>query len=107
MAEGAAASIGFQDEFDDALTELFFTNFYEAWRRFKWNTLEAFNFACDALKNQPAGLTGTGVVLWSDHSLINLKSAVTRNIKTTLLSAKEKVLTLKDAPDRTPVSYFQ
>lgn len=98
VAEGARAAIGFQDEFDDALTELFFCNFYDAWRRLNWDTLEAFKFACDALKNQPAGLTGTGVVLWSDQSLIKAQSQASRNITTTLLSDKEKVLTLKDLP---------
>jgi len=99
VAEGAGASIGFQDEFDDALTELFFSNFYDAWRRLNRNTLEAFKFACDALKSQPAGLTGTGVVLWSDHSLIKPQSQATRDIKTILLSDKEKVLTLNSLPD--------
>lgn len=102
VAAGAGAAIGFQDEFNDALSELFFTNFYEAWRRFNWDTLEAFTFACDALKkhnDQSANLTGTGVVLWSDRSLIKQETAATRNIKTTLLSDKEKVLTLADAPN--------
>jgi len=100
VAAGAGAAIGFQDEFEDALSELFFTNFYEAWRRFNWDTLEAFNFACDALKKQSATLTGTGVVLWSDRSLIKQETAATRTIKTTLLSDKEKVLTLADSPDQ-------
>ncbi|HZI49226.1 MAG TPA: hypothetical protein VFD75_15635, partial [Pyrinomonadaceae bacterium] len=99
VAAGTGAAIGFQDEFEDALSELFFTNFYEAWRRFNWDTLEAFNFACDALKKQSATLTGTGVVLWSERSLISQKTVATSDIKT-FISDKEKPLTLADLPDQ-------
>src|SRR5262249_6321030 len=100
VAAGAGAAIGFHDEFEDSLSELFFSNFYEAWRRFNWDTLEAFSFACDALKKQSTTLTGTGLVLWSERSLIKKETAATRDIKTSLLSDKEKVLTLADSPDQ-------
>lgn len=70
VAEGAGAAIGFQDEFEDRLTELFFTNFYLAWRLTDWNLLHAFQFACEALRKEPRGLVGTGMVLWSERSLL-------------------------------------
>ncbi|MET0625328.1 MAG: hypothetical protein ABW250_20485 [Pyrinomonadaceae bacterium] len=99
VAEGAGAAIGFQDEFDDALTELFLSNFYEAWRRFKWDILEAFKFACNVLRNQPRRLTGTGIVLWSDKSLVKPQSQDSRDVKTSLLKEREKVITLDDVPE--------
>jgi hypothetical protein len=70
VAKGAAAAIGFQDEFADSLTELFFSDFYLSWRHFNWNLLDAFNHACQTLREQPKGLSGTGVVLWSSESLL-------------------------------------
>lgn len=69
VAEGAGAALGFQDEFDDSLAELFFSTFYQNWNS-DWRMLEAFQTACQVLRDQPANLHGTGVVLWSDHSLL-------------------------------------
>jgi len=74
VAEGAGAAIGFQDEFDDTLAELFFSTFYQAWKSSGWKTLEAFQAACQVLRDQPANLNGTGVVLWSDHSLLPVRT---------------------------------
>jgi hypothetical protein len=78
VAAGAGAAIGFQDEFDKVLAELFFASFYHAWRLAEWDTLKAFQLACKMLKAQPQGLQGTGVVLWSDHSLIKPQPAAPR-----------------------------
>ncbi|HEX7177917.1 MAG TPA: hypothetical protein VF240_21840 [Pyrinomonadaceae bacterium] len=69
VAGGADAAIGFQDEFNDALTEFFFTNFYHLWRLSNWNTAEAFRLTCQMLRKQ-GGLHGAGVVLWSARSLV-------------------------------------
>jgi hypothetical protein len=99
IAEGAGAAIGFQDECDDALTELFLSNFYESWRHFKWDTLEAFKFAFNSIKNQPQELIGTGIVLWSDVSLVKPQSQGSEDIKTNLLSERDKVITRDDMPD--------
>jgi hypothetical protein len=98
IAEGAGAAIGFQDECDDALTELFLSNFYESWRHFKWDTLEAFKFAFNSIKNQPQELIGTGIVLWSDVSLVKPRSQGSEDIETSLLSEREKVITRDDMP---------
>ncbi|MDX2043490.1 MAG: hypothetical protein SF097_19895 [Acidobacteriota bacterium] len=77
VAGGADAAIGFQDEFDEALAELFFGNFYHAWRTSKWDLLAAFVMACQMLRAQPRGLSGTGVVLWTAQSF--LQSSVEKN----------------------------
>lgn len=69
VAEGADAAIGFQDEFEDALGELFFGNFYQAWRLTGGNTLVAFKSACDYVRSHAQGLLGSGVVLWSARSI--------------------------------------
>jgi hypothetical protein len=52
VAEGAGAALGFQDEFDDSLAELFFCNFYQAWNASGWNALAAFQAACGTLRDQ-------------------------------------------------------
>jgi hypothetical protein len=75
VAGGADAAIGFQDEFNDAHTEFFFTNFYHTWRLSGWNTLEAFRLTCTTLRTQ-GGLYGTGVILWSARTLVGQQSPV-------------------------------
>lgn len=100
VAGGAHAAIGFQDEFDDALAELFFGHFYHAWRVSKWDLLTAFVMACQALRAQPRGLSGTGVVLWTATSF--LKASVDKKqefdlanfteIKSKIRKEKEKTI---------------
>lgn len=70
VADGAGAALGFQDEFDDSLAEIFFANFYAAWRTSGWDLLAAFRAAGQSLREQQANLHGTGVVLWSRQSLL-------------------------------------
>ncbi|HEV7843371.1 MAG TPA: hypothetical protein VGO69_06720, partial [Pyrinomonadaceae bacterium] len=89
VAGAAEASIGFQDEFDDSLTELFFTNFYHAWRLLKWDTLKAFKIACKVLRRQPQGLEGTGVVLWSARSLLQHEATSEPESTTSALLSQE------------------
>ncbi len=70
VAEGVASSLGFQDEIDDSLAELFLTAFYSSWRTLEWNLLGAFSAALKTLQGQSSGLKGAGIVLWSDRSLL-------------------------------------
>ena len=74
VAGGADTAIGFQDEFEDAQTEFFFTSFYHTWKLSGWNTLEAFRVTCNTLRMQ-GGLYGTGVVLWSARTLVGQQAA--------------------------------
>ena len=76
VGEGAGAAIGFQDEFEDSLTELFFANFYRAWRLSEGDLHEAFQLAWNVLRNQPRGLAGTGLVLWSARSFRDPRPAL-------------------------------
>lgn len=69
VQEGAEAAIGFQDSFDDRLSELLFATFYRAWGASKWNTTEAFRYAWNVVRGSGLPLQGTGVVLWSARSI--------------------------------------
>src|SRR5204863_6582450 len=45
IAEGAGAAVGFQDTFDDDLSELFFGTFYRELRHNRWHLASAFEIA--------------------------------------------------------------
>lgn len=70
VAHGAQAAIGFQDVFDDDLAELFFASFYRAWRKGGWHLVDGFTEAWKVIREQPASVTGTGIVLWSGRPLV-------------------------------------
>lgn len=68
VAHGAGAAIGFQDAFDDYLTDNFYSSFYLGWRLGQWQLLPAFAYA---LQKMPAATPmGTGLVLWTGSSLL-------------------------------------
>ncbi|HSB16880.1 MAG TPA: hypothetical protein VLE22_20680 [Bryobacteraceae bacterium] len=75
VGAGAGAAIGFQDDIDDFLAELFYTNFYRAWKLSGWNILQAFKWARNSLRGQSSKLRGTGVILWSATPLLGLEEA--------------------------------
>lgn len=99
VAEGADAALGFQDEFDDYLAEIFFTSFYRAWSERGVNAMEAFQMAFKMLREHPH-IKGTGVTLWSARSLIGEMHQQTRRkmsaraIKNVEESLQPKNLTL-------------
>ena len=70
VRKGAAAAVGFQDEIDDAIAELFFARLYEAWQRSGWDLLYGYREAWKGLSDYSAKLLGTGIVLWSATSLL-------------------------------------
>lgn len=71
VSRGAVAAIGFQDEIDDALAEIFFSSLYEAWERSEWNLMTAYREALRALDEYAVELRGTGIVLWSASSFLD------------------------------------
>lgn len=75
VARGSRHAIGFVDLVTDADALLFFGCFYRAWQR-DWNLLEAFVLARNEWRAQ-SGSAGTGVVLWSAGSLIEVEAALT------------------------------
>jgi hypothetical protein len=76
VASGVEAVVAFQDSFSDELIELFFASFYRRYRVSKWNLAEAFRSAFLVLKDQPQGLLGTCLVLWSNAPLVAARTAV-------------------------------
>jgi hypothetical protein len=71
VANGAGAAIGFQDEFEDPLAELFFATFYREWNKHGWRTHAAFRDAMATLRARPEGLQGTGIALWTSYSMFD------------------------------------
>jgi hypothetical protein len=65
-AGGSTAAIGFQDEIDDKVAEIFFAKFYFNWRALDWDILRAFRLA---VRDMHFG--GAVVVLWSARSLLS------------------------------------
>ena len=70
---GAAASIGFQDAFDDLYAEVFFANLYDRLRQRSTSLLSAFMLALESVPLD--SIHGTGVVLWSATSQLGDRSA--------------------------------
>lgn len=97
--KGAAAAIGFQDEIDDAIAEIFFARFYESWERSGWNLIFAYRDSLKSLQEYSAKLRGTGIVLWSATSLLPfVKTTQTGTTQTTSLTP-EPLLTATATPD--------
>jgi hypothetical protein len=69
VALGAKAALGFQDYIDDRLAEIFFAEFYWQWRNAPGNPVKAFQQALHKLRGYGEPLWGTGIVLWTRHSL--------------------------------------
>jgi hypothetical protein len=70
VASGSEAAIGFQDQVDDSVAELFFARFYTNWRSGGWMIGPAFERTLQDLKKSGVSLKGTGVVLWSSRDLL-------------------------------------
>jgi hypothetical protein len=82
VQRGAATAICFQGEIDDLIAEIFFCNFYLAWRLSKQShILDAFRLAWQKLAaKQHSRLEGTGIILWSADSLLNLEKLRRENL---------------------------
>ena len=72
VAAGAAAAIGFVDEIDDAAAELFFATLYSEWRKANWHLLAAYRQTWPRLISVAPQLRGTGIVLLTSSSLLDL-----------------------------------
>jgi hypothetical protein len=69
---GAQTAIGFQSEIDDVQAEVFYFNFYLAWRLSNWKMLDAFKLALNEMMKEAAyQVRFAGVVLWSRNSLLD------------------------------------
>jgi hypothetical protein len=71
VKQGAEAAVGFQDSFDDALAELFFTTLYRAWPLAGWDIVPTFQYAWQSVRQTGQPLQGSAVVLWSERSILD------------------------------------
>jgi hypothetical protein len=71
---GAGAAIGFYDEIDDAVAELFYATFYAEWKRSGWDLLRSFHTAWLKLAAYASKVRGTGMVLWTRRPLMEERS---------------------------------
>jgi hypothetical protein len=94
VAAGAEAAIGFQDSFDDALAELFFSVLYSHLSRANWDLGLAFRVAWERVRAEQTHRQGTGVVLWTRRSLIaqTVGDAVQQKHRAVQLQATETPL---------------
>jgi len=90
---GAGASVGFQDEIDDSIAELFFACLYEAWQRSNWNLLYAYRQARNGISDYSGKLAGTGIVLCSATSLLPSVQTSTSSVSSQTTSPESILLT--------------
>lgn len=76
VAEGAAAaSVGFQDAFDDALADFFHASLYRALVSCGWNLPLAFTRTWSVLRQLPESVDATGITLWAGAPVVPLHAA--------------------------------
>ena len=68
VAEGCGAALGYQDDFSDRLSEVFYERLYWAWQKEDEDLLAAFRYAFSEVRKRGVAATGTGVVLWCGAS---------------------------------------
>ncbi|MEW8383827.1 MAG: hypothetical protein AB2704_18400, partial [Candidatus Thiodiazotropha taylori] len=83
VAHGARVAVGFQDEIDDHLAEIFFASLYRAWHNDPDTyVLPAFQAAFEETRKLPDEyrMQGSGIVLWSNTSLLYQVSERERSV---------------------------
>ncbi len=70
ISAGIGAALAFQDTFDDALAELFFSSFYHALSMADGDLVLAFDLAWAEMREQPRSVQGSGLALWSGTPLL-------------------------------------
>lgn len=103
VAKGAHAALGFLDEIDDELAELFFQAFYWAWCRPQKDSSpltipEAFQAAWEKMPSSDR-LHGTGIVIWMGRSIFDPAGASRKSARSRL-SAKAKKVEAKKLEER-------
>jgi hypothetical protein len=72
----AEAAVGFQDEIDREGARIFYAEFYRQWNRHRWMPHTALVQTRVHLRSRAVALGGAGLVLWSNHSLIDRDPAL-------------------------------
>lgn len=70
VLNGARGAIGFENTFDDSVAELFFAQFYSRYSASDWSLGQAFCHAVAAIGPYSEKIRGSGIVLWTEDSLI-------------------------------------
>jgi hypothetical protein len=89
---GAHAALGFLDEIDDELAELFFQAFYWEWCHPKPDVLsipDAFSSAWDKMRGD--GLHGTSIVIWMGRSVFETGGATRKDIRPKSIAKTKEV----------------
>jgi hypothetical protein len=99
VAKGAHAALGFLDEIDDDLAELFFQAFYWAWcRPEKANDPlaipEAFSNAWEKMRSDR--LHGTAIVIWMGRSIFEQPGSSARNARSKSPAKSRKISAAKE-----------
>src|SRR4051812_21964250 len=97
VAKGVRSVVGFQDQLDDALGEIFVGNFYAALAT-TGDVESAFQAAWKSLQVQRRPLRGTGIVLWTGGEMADTPSV--RTLRKTETTPARSVLSPEsvDAP---------
>jgi hypothetical protein len=103
VALGAGAAIGFQDSFDDALGERFYSTLYRSLSLSDWDLAASFCFAWAQIRDSGRPLTGTGLVLWSGSEVAGAEAReastarVVAIIKDKWTTSSRRVVTVESA----------
>jgi len=89
VAAGARASIGFQDTFDDHLSEQFFGTLYRLWRQEGWDLLEAFRGAWESIRSAGSSIRGSGIVLWTRQPLVTVVGEKVASVRRTARESRK------------------
>jgi hypothetical protein len=98
VAQGALAAIGFQDNFNDELAELFFSILYARLNDQTAQLTEAFEAAWQRVRTEPSHRQGTGVVLWSITSAF--LDRLGHRIGSSDRQQKDRAKRMKGAPEK-------
>jgi transglutaminase-like putative cysteine protease len=103
VAKGAHAALGFLDEIDDELAELFFQAFYWAWcRPEKANAPlaipEAFHKAWEKMRSDR--LHGTAIVIWMGRSIFEQPGSSPKSARSKSPAKSQKISAAKDQERR-------
>jgi hypothetical protein len=105
VAQGARAAIGFLDEIDDELAELFFQSFYWAWCRpgGDCSIPEAFMEAWGHMQGLGDKLHGTAIAMWMGRSVFDIHALGAPTLDTAPQTEQEERLARLSRQSMSPV----
>ena len=95
VAEGAGAAIGYQDDFSDRLSEVFYERLYWAWQKDGEDLLAAFRYALSEVRRHGVAASGAGVVLWGGASWLTAPATPEKTVQFSEQAKKDCELVLQ------------